>query len=63
MASFRLCMKEDFQNKNMSFSPTWAEAPLCDYLPILCSIIHLEKPEFVIVYETEFYRSALFVTL
>ena len=27
MASFRLCMKEDFQNKNMSFSPTWAEAP------------------------------------
>lgn len=33
MASFRLCMKEDFQNKNMSFSPTWAEAPLCDYLP------------------------------
>ena len=28
MASFRLCMKEDFQNKNMSFSPTWAEAPL-----------------------------------
>ena len=36
MASFRLCMKEDFQNKNMSFSPTWAEAeaPLCDYLPV-----------------------------
>jgi len=33
MANFRLCMKEDFQNKNMSFSPTWAEAPLCDYLP------------------------------
>lgn len=28
MVSFRLCMKEDFQNKNMSFSPTWAEAPL-----------------------------------
>lgn len=21
-------------SKNMSFSPTWAEAPLCDYLPI-----------------------------
>ena len=34
MVSFRLCMKEDFQNKNMSFSPTWAEAPLCDYLPV-----------------------------
>ena len=33
--SFRLCMKEGFQNKNMSFSPTWAEAPLCDYLPVL----------------------------
>ena len=38
MVSFRLCMKEDFQNKNMSFSPTWAEAPLCDYLPVYSSI-------------------------
>ena len=47
MVSFRLCMKEDFQNKNMSFSPTWAEAPLCDYLPILCSIVHPGKLEFV----------------
>ena len=46
MVSFRLCMKEDFQNKNMSFSPTWAEAPLCDYLPILCSNDHLDKSEY-----------------
>ena len=30
-------LKEDFQNKNMSFSPTWAEAPLhiCPHLPTL----------------------------
>lgn len=49
MASFRLCMKEDFQNKNMSFSPTWAEAPLCDYLPVyntisICNTIRYSQP-------------------
>ena len=36
----------DLINKSGFSRPTWAEAPLCDYLPILCSNVHPDKLEF-----------------
>ena len=36
----------DLIDKSGFSRPTWAEAPLCDYLPILCSNVHPDKLEF-----------------